>query len=220
LIDPDAPAARRAIVCGTVILLHGLALIALSATGGLRPVMRAVLPATLILPERRPPPVPPPLPAPAVSLAVQDISVPMPDIRIIEPAAPRAIIRSAKAPVPQGHFGATTDLGLGLDVAASSGGGTGSRGSLAAFEAAVRRQVLAGKRQPSLAWERRNTCVVNYTVHVAASGSLAGFSIAPCAIAEINEAARAAIRSAAPYPNPPDLGAASYEVHGSLVFRP
>ena len=75
------------------------------------------------------------------------------------------------------------------------------------FEAAVKRAVLQRKRQPSLAWDRRNTCVVNYTVKIARDGSLAGLSIDPCAIPEINDAARNAIREAAPFPAPPDLGA-------------
>ncbi len=106
-----------------------------------------------------------------------------------------------------------------MDVGTTSGGGAGSRGTLAGFEAAVRASVLAGKRQPTLAWNRRNTCVVNYRVTVARGGGLAGYAIDPCAVPEINQAARDAI-SHASLPAPPDLGASSYEVHGSLIFHP
>ncbi len=84
----------------------------------------------------------------------------------------------------------------------------------------MRARVLAGKHQPTLAWDRRNTCVVNYRVSVGRDGALSGFTIDPCAIPEINEAARAAIRAAAPFPPPPELGAASTEVHGTLIFHP
>ena len=125
----------------------------------------------------------------------------------------------APASPPAGHFAASTDTGLGLDVGTVAGGGAGSRGTLAGFEDLVRRRIVAGKRQPDLAWNRRNTCVVGYKVHIGTDGRLSGFSIDSCAVPEINEAARAAIQQAA-YPRPPELGASSYEVHGSLVFRP
>jgi outer membrane biosynthesis protein TonB len=105
-------------------------------------------------------------------------------------------------------------------VATTSGGGVRGRGSLGDFEAAVKRAVLRRKVQPALAWDRRNTCVINYTVSVARDGSLAGLSIDACAIPEINEAARNAIREAAPFPPPPDLGAPTYDVHGTLIFHP
>jgi protein TonB len=94
------------------------------------------------------------------------------------------------------------------------------RGSLGAFEAAVKRAILARKVQPALAWDRRNTCVVNYTASVAQDGSLAALHIDPCAVPEINQAAQAAIRGAAPFPPPPDLGGRSYDVHGTLIFHP
>ena len=80
--------------------------------------------------------------------------------------------------------------------------------------------MLAAKRQPSLAWDRRNTCVVAYRVSVTRTGALAGFSIDPCGVPEINAAARATIQGAGPFPPPPDLGAAASEVHGSLIFHP
>ena len=109
---------------------------------------------------------------------------------------------------------------LGVSVATSGTGGAGSRGNLGDFEAAVKRAILARKIQPTLAWDRRNTCVVNYTARVAQDGSLAGFQIEPCAIPEINQAARTAIQRAAPFPRPPDLGGRIYDVHGTLIFHP
>jgi protein TonB len=84
----------------------------------------------------------------------------------------------------------------------------------------VRRAVLARKVQPSLAWDRRNTCVINYVVSVGRDGSLAGLRIDACAVPEINAAAEAAIRAAAPFPAPPDLGGAHTDVHGTLIFHP
>jgi protein TonB len=62
--------------------------------------------------------------------------------------------------------------------------------------------------------------VVNYRVRISQTGALAGLSIDPCAIPEINEAARAAIRAAAPFPPPPATAGASANVSGSLIFHP
>ena len=84
----------------------------------------------------------------------------------------------------------------------------------------MRTRILAAKHQPTLAWDRRNTCVVTYRVLVTDSGALAGFSIDPCAVPEINQAARDAIAHAGPFPRPPDLGASTTEVHGSMIFHP
>ncbi len=213
--------AARALALGLVAALH-LVFVLFLGRGGLPvPQTRFVQPARLI-PETRPPrPRPPPIPTPLAAMPPAAF-LPLPDVQIASqpPALPAAItppLRSAGR--LQSHFGAATDAGLGLDVGTSSGGGAGARGSLAGFEAAVRRAVLAGKRQPTLAWDRRDTCVVNYAVRVDSSGGLAGMRIDPCAVPEINAAARAAIEAAA-LPRPPDLGAASYEVHGSLIFRP
>jgi protein TonB len=217
----DRPLARRAATLGAVVLVHVALLALLSATGNLPPVLAPILPAHLILASPKPPPPPPRLPEPKLA-APPAAFVPVPELQIAAPPprAPQAITRSTPTAPPANHFGAATDAGLGLDVAAASGGGAGTRGSLAGFEAAVRARVLAGKRQPTLAWDRRNTCVVNYRVTVTSAGTLADFSIDPCAIPEINEAARTAIRHAAPFPRPPDLGAATAEVHGTLIFHP
>ena len=214
---------QRAATLGAVIALHILLLLVLSSTGTIPPILPALLPARLIIQSRRPPP-PPPRIQPTLA-AAPALAVPVPEVKLaapppVQPLAPRAIARAAPAARAASHFGAATDSGLGLDVAAGSGGGAGARGTLAQFEAAVRAQVLAAKHQPRQAWDRRNTCVVNYRVSVSRSGGLSGFSIDPCGVPEINEAARAAIRAAGPFPPPPDLGGGSTDVHGTLIFHP
>ena len=202
---------------GAVVLLHVLVFALLTSTGTVPPLRPAVLPIRAVAQ-----PAPPPPPAPRLQPTLEAppaLALALPEIRLTPPpAAPRAVTRAALAPQAS-HFGAATDNGLGLDVAIVSGGGAGTRGTLAGFEAAVRARVLAGKRQPSLAWDRRDTCVVNYRVSVARGGGLAGYTIDPCAVPEINQAARDAIAHAS-LPAPPDLGASSYEVHGSLIFHP
>jgi protein TonB len=221
-VDLDGPATQRAVSLGVVVLLHVL-LIALliSQSATIRSFIPTVTIARLVqapAPRPKPPDIKPQLQPPLMQVPVPDINVPPPPS---QQAAPRAIVRVGPHGPPVSHFGsASGDAGLGIDAATTSGGGAGSRGSLADFEAEVKRAVLSQKRQPALAWDRRNTCVVNYAVTISRSGALAGLSIDPCGVPEINQAAQDAIRAAAPFSLPPDLGAATTTVHGTLIFRP
>jgi protein TonB len=221
-VDFDGPVAQRAVSLSVVILLHVL-LIALliSQSGVVRSLIPTITIAHIIAPKEQPPPPPPIKPVVPPPL----LEIPIPEVNVAPPpaqnAAPRAVLRVAPHGPPASHFGAASgDAGLGIDAATSAGGGAGSRGSLADFEAAVKRAVLSHKRQPRLAWDRRDTCVVNYAVTVSRSGGLAGLSIDPCGVPEINAAAQDAIRAAAPFPLPPDLGGRTTTVHGTLIFQP
>ncbi len=220
----DRPLGQRAVSLAVVVLLHVvLAVVILTSSGAIRYAAPIVAQA-LVLPKDIVKPPPPPPIAPKI-LPPDLLPVPMPEIAVTPPprpaSAPRAIVRVEPKGPPVSHFGAAGgDTGLGLALSTSGGGGAQGRGNLADFESAVKRAVLRRKRQPNLAWDRRNTCVVNYTVTVARDGALAGFQIDPCAVPEINEAARTAIREAAPFARPPDLGGATYDVHGTLIFRP
>ncbi len=220
----DRPKGQRVISLGVVVLLHVVLIAVILSNSGATRSMMPIIAQAIVLPKDavKPPPPPPIVPTiPPPDL----LPMPTPEIAVTPPppsaSAPRAIARvGPKAPAVS-HFGAAGgDAGLGLALATTGGGGAQGRGSLADFEAAVKRAVLRRKVQPVLAWDRRNTCVVNYTVTVARDGALAGLQIDPCAIPEINEAARTAIREAAPFPRPPDLGGATYDVHGTLIFRP
>ncbi len=221
----DKRGGQRAITLGLVALLHAaLILFILTRNSAMQAALTAAEPVHLLPQDTPKPPQPPPivpLPPPPTLLPV-----PVPEINVAPPplssSTPRAILRVAPRAAPSvSHFGsASGDTGLGVSVATRGTGGAGSRGSLGDFEAAVKRAILARKVQPALAWDRRNTCVVNYTAHVSRNGALAGFQIDPCAIPEINQAARTAIQQAAPFPPPPDLGGQTYDVHGTLIFHP
>jgi len=217
----ERAAIQRTLTFGVVVVLHVLLILALvSQSGSVRLVLPGVLKDVQLLAARPPPPRQPLTLAPRL-IAPDLAAIPPPDIAVKVSQGPLALRAVIRAPPAVSHFGpAGGDLGLGVEVATSGGGGARGRGTLADFQAAVKRAVLARKVQPSLAWDRRNTCVVSYTVSVAQDGALAGVSIDPCAVPEINAAAEAAIRAAAPFPAPPDLGAARTEVHGTLVFRP
>ena len=221
-LDFDGKVAQRAVSLGVVVLLHVL-LIALliSQSAAVRGLIPTITIAHIIeAPAERPKPpaIKPPIQPPLMEIPVPEVNVAPPPT---QNAAPRVVVRVGPHGPPASHFGAASgDAGLGIDAATTAGGWAGSRGSLGDFEAAVKRAVLSHKRQPALAWDRRDTCVVNYAVRVSRSGALAGLSIDPCGVPEINEAAQAAIRAAAPFPAPPDLGAAVTTVHGTLIFQP
>jgi protein TonB len=220
----DRSVAQRAVSLGVVVLVHAaLIVLIVTQTGAVNALLPPAEPVKLLARDTPPPPPPPPikplLPPPEL------LPVPIPEIAVAPPlpssSAPRAIVRVGPTGPPVSHFGAASgDTGLGVAVATTGAGGARGRGNLGDFEAAVKRAILSRKVQPVLAWDRRNTCVVNYTASIARDGSLAGMQIDPCAIAEINEAARTAIREAAPFPPPPDLGARTYNVHGTLIFHP
>jgi protein TonB len=214
----DAPGARRTVSFLAVASLHALLIgVLLSQSDALRVAMPAALHIRILpaRPQRRPPPrIAPALTAPA-------LETPLPALVMGLPAAGSTALHAVTQAPAAAHFGAALgDAGLGLDVAAAAGGGASIRGTLADFEAAVKRAVLTHKQQPALAWDRRNTCVVNYAVAIRENGDLARLSIDACAVPEINQAARDAIQAAAPFPRPPGLGALEYTVHGSLIFRP
>lgn len=199
-----------------VALFHVLLVALLLSASGVIPVPAPLLVTRLIF-ARPPLPAPPPTPTPR--LTAPAFPVPVPEVRVMSPVSPRAISAPIR-PAPGPRFAGGGDTGLALDIGGAATGGAGSRAGLEDFEAEVKRRILAQKRQPTLAWDRRNTCVVNYTVSVGAGGRLAGFRIDPCAVPEINAAARQAIAAAAPFPPPPALGAAAADVHGTLIFRP
>ena len=220
----DRPASQRAASLGVVVLLHIAVIALVLARSGVMPSMVPALSPVQVLPPDVPR-LPPPPPIVKLVPPPELLPVPAPEIVVAPPPGPRnapvAIVRAAPHGAPASHFGAASgDTGLGVALATSGTGGARGRGSLGYFEAAVKRAILARKVQPVLAWDRRNTCVVNYTASVAPDGSLAAMHIEPCAVAEINEAARAAIRQAAPFARPPDLGGAAYDVHGTLIFHP
>lgn len=221
-VDFDGPVLQRWLPLAIVVLLHVLIIALLISQTGLMQSLVPTFTVARIIEQAAPPPKPPdvkPLLQPPL------MEVPVPEVNVAPPptqtTAPRAVIRVGPHGPPASHFGtAGGDAGLGIDAATTAGGGAGTRGSLGDWQQAVKRAVLGQKRQPSLAWDRRNTCVVNYSVTVSRSGGLAGFNIDPCGVPEINQAAKDAIRAAAPFPAPPDLGAAVATVHGTLIFNP
>ncbi|MBV7537604.1 TonB family protein [Duganella sp. sic0402] len=72
---------------------------------------------------------------------------------------------------------------------------------------------------PREAKMRRQQGKVGYRLTLNPDGTLAGFEIQSSGVEALDEAAREAIRRAAPYPRLPDLGGSSYLLAGNIVFK-
>ena len=72
---------------------------------------------------------------------------------------------------------------------------------------------------PREAKMRRQQGKVGYRLTLSPQGALLSFDIDSSGIPALDEAAREAIRRAAPFPKLPDLGGASYLLAGNIVFK-
>lgn len=72
---------------------------------------------------------------------------------------------------------------------------------------------------PREAKMRRQQGKVGYRLTLNPDGSLVSFDIQSSGVEALDEAAREAIRRAAPYPRLPDLGGSSYLLAGNIVFK-
>lgn len=72
---------------------------------------------------------------------------------------------------------------------------------------------------PREAKMRRQQGKVGYRLTLNPDGSLVGFDIQSSGVDSLDEAARDAIRRAAPFPRLPDLGGSSYLLAGNIVFK-
>jgi protein TonB len=72
---------------------------------------------------------------------------------------------------------------------------------------------------PREAKMRRQQGKVGYRLTLNPDGSLVYFDIQSSGVEALDEAARDAIRRAAPFPRPPDLGGSSYLLAGNIIFK-
>jgi protein TonB len=82
----------------------------------------------------------------------------------------------------------------------------------------VKTRVNAAIVYPADAKRFLQQCWVEYTLTVDRNGNMLNYRIENCGDDRLDAAAQAALIKGGPYPPPPDSGAASYEIHGALVF--
>ena len=65
----------------------------------------------------------------------------------------------------------------------------------------------------------RQECVVGYEVTIDRQGNIVSLKMDPCGNDKYDAAAEKAVRDAAPYQPPPDLGADTYVIQRRIIFR-
>lgn len=183
-----------------------------------------------------PPTVPAPAPVPPAEPVPQPVAK-------SPPASPRrapALAKSAPSPVviapapaveepplpsppspPRHQMKAASGRSAGGGrSAARQGGGSGSVSVYAPPDYAekVKTRVNAAIVYPADAKRFLQQCWVEYTLTVDRNGNMLNYRIENCGDDRLDAAAQAALIKGGPYPPPPDSGAASYEIHGALVF--
>ncbi|MDY0747674.1 TonB family protein [Paucibacter sp. R3-3] len=80
-------------------------------------------------------------------------------------------------------------------------------------------QINRSTAYPEAAKRRRQEGRVGYLLTLSQNGQLVHFEIVPSGTPALDEAAREAIKAAAPFPRLPELGGSLYLLSGAIVFR-
>lgn len=78
---------------------------------------------------------------------------------------------------------------------------------------------IAAGRYPKAAQMRRQEGRVTYRLTLSPQGELIDFKIKSSGIEALDQAAKEALRAAAPFPKLPALGASSYQLTGAITFK-
>ena len=80
-------------------------------------------------------------------------------------------------------------------------------------------QINKSTSYPEAAKRRRQEGRVAYQLTLGPAGQLVRFEIVSSGTPALDDAAREAIKAAAPFPRLPDLGGSAYLLSGAIVFR-
>ncbi len=158
------------------------------------------------------PPIPVVQPVPVPKIAEAPV-VPLETFTPPTPA-PVAAVTPAPAPVAQSAPPATP-----APVAPAAPRQISTDGIPTDYVNQVYARINSNTDYPREAKMRRQQGKVAYRLTLSPQGALVSFDIDSSGIPALDEAAREAIRRAAPFPKLPDLGGASYLLAGNIVFR-
>lgn len=205
-----------------------------------QPEQKIVLAVKLASPPAPPPPAepaPPPVatpqptspqrapaltrstPAPVAIAPAPVVEEPPPPLQPASPSLPsppRHQMKAASGRSAEGSRRGTARSG--------SGSGSGNIYAPPDYAEKVKTRVNAAIVYPADAKRFLQQCWVEYTLTVDRNGNLLNYRIENCGDDRLDAAAQAALIKGGPYPPPPsppslpDGGAASYEIHGALVF--
>lgn len=229
ILHPDfarAPHWLRRPGAAATVLIHGAALLAIF--GWSKTVVKPPAPPPVVeLIRIQPPPkqqVTPPRPEPVkdkVALsAPRPVAQPQP--RTVEVPAAQAESQTLPAPpaqpAPPGPV-APVAVAAPAPQAPAAPRQIATEGIPTDYVNQVYGRINRNAEYPREARMRRQQGKVGYRLTLNPDGTLVSFDIQSSGVEALDEAARDAIRRAAPFPRLPDLGGSSYLLAGNIVFK-
>jgi outer membrane biosynthesis protein TonB len=172
------------------------------------------------------PPPPPPPPPPEIKNDVKPDKKPLPKRAAAKAAPPK------EDPGPPAHEISTKDdEWVAPRVNNNKSFVIGARRVPSDYAEKVKSQVVANTEYPADAVYKppknykgdlkdfRQQCVVDYEITVDRNGNMLSYKYEPCGNAKLDAAADAGLRKSGPFPPPPNLGAESYVIYGTQIFR-
>ena len=153
-------------------------------------------------------PVVQPVPVPKIEapvIPVETVTPPAPPVHVATVASPTPAPAAPPAPVPPPAPAAPRQIS--------------TEGIPTDYVNQVYARINSTTDYPREAKMRRQQGKVGYRLTLSPQGALLSFDIESSGIPALDEAAREAIRRAAPFPKLPDLGGASYLLAGNIVFK-
>lgn len=223
---------RRPGAVGTV-AIHGVALLAIFSwsTGVVKPpIAPPVVELIRILPEPKQeitPPKPEPVKDKVALTAPKPVAQPLPQPKTVETSAQQAETYTPPAPpvqaAPPGPVTPAPPAPAPAPAAAPPQSAAPKQISTEGIPTDYVNQVYARINRnadyPREAKMRRQQGKVGYRLTLNPDGSLVSFDIQSSGVEALDEAAKDAIRRAAPFPRLPDLGGSSYLLAGNIVFK-
>ncbi|HVJ56034.1 MAG TPA: hypothetical protein VM689_26475 [Aliidongia sp.] len=206
---------RRAVGLGVVAFCHLAVLAALpflTATGP--SAIRTV--HTVMVKLTRPAPTPAPTIPPPPIAAPPQVIVPMPALPAFEPASVPPAERRPDSGPPVHFF---TGTGSGPQSLPTTGVTAYAPRAPSNYGDQVGARIGGGAGGEASGPKTNQDCLINYQVTIDRHGNLLSYKIDPCTSALVNAVAEARIKAAAPYPPPPDTGAAQYTIYRSQIFH-
>lgn len=218
---------------GTV-LVHGAALLAIwSFSSGVAkpPVTPPVVELIRLQPEPKKelaPPKPEPVKDKPVQLAPpKPVAQPLPTPKTVETSADKAETYTPPAPpVQAAPIGPVTPVApapaqppAAAPPAPAAPKQIGIEGIPTDYVNQVYARINSNADYPREARMRRQQGKIGYRLTLNPQGALISFDIQSSGVEALDEAAREAIRRAAPFPRLPDLGGSTYLLAGNIVFK-
>lgn len=220
------------------VALHGGAVLAALAWAGATrtvpppepPVVELIrVPPAPIVPPVPPKPLEPPKPVPEDKpkqlTAARPVAQPLPQPKTVAAAADRAETRTppaapTEAP-PPGPVApsAPAPAPVPAPAAPPAPRQIATEGIPTDYVNQVYARINGNAEYPREAKVRHQQGKVGYRLTLGPDGALLGVEIASCGVEALDEAAREAIKRAAPFPKLPGLGGSSYLLAGNIIFQ-